>query len=117
MDFSVSFEKKSIEDYLFPEIFEKEIAVFDLEKIQFPLELRRIKEGDFFVPSGIFGTKKISRFLGEKGLSSSEKKKQLVLLDKKNDIIWCVAHRISQIYKADKNTRVFLIVKFVIIKK
>lgn len=106
------FEILNRDTFQFPAIIKKEIAFFDLQKIHFPLFLRNWKAGDNFFPSGAPGRKKISRFLTDLHIPSEEKKKQLVLLDKKNDIIWCVGQRISQFYKADENSNKVLKVEF-----
>jgi tRNA(Ile)-lysidine synthase len=39
---------------------------FDAEKLQFPLRLRKQKDGDEFYPTGFSGKKKVSKFLGTK---------------------------------------------------
>lgn len=80
-------------------------AFMDLEKIKFPLKLRKIKEGDSFVPFGMKSHVKISDFLINQKATPIEKHFQFVLVDATGQIIWLVGKRISEIVKVDENTK------------
>lgn len=54
---------------------------FDLEKIHFPLFLRKKKNGDFFFPIGMNGKKKISKFFKDKKMSIFAKENCWLLCD------------------------------------
>ena len=68
-------------------------ASLDSSKVEFPLTLRPVKAGDRFQPYGMKGTKLVSDYLTDKHLSIFEKRRTLVLCDKKGDIVWVVNHR------------------------
>jgi tRNA(Ile)-lysidine synthase len=88
---------------------QKHTAELDLEKLQFPLQLRNWKDGDKFIPFGMKGFKKVSDYLIDKKTPLTEKKKQLVLVSGM-DIVWLVGYRIDERYKIDSSTQnIFLV--------
>ena len=76
----------------------KRVAVLNYDKLQFPLTLRNWKEGDWFIPSGMKGKKKLSDYFVDNKFSLIEKKRCFVLCSN-NDIVWIVGHRIDERYK------------------
>ncbi|MDI3545458.1 MAG: tRNA(Ile)-lysidine synthase [Rikenellaceae bacterium] len=80
-------------------------AFMDIEKINFPLKLRKIKEGDSFVPFGMKSLVKISDFLINQKTNPIEKHFQFVLEDATGQIIWLVGRRVSEVVKVDENTK------------
>ena len=76
----------------------KSVAVLNYDKLQFPLTLRNWKEGDWFIPSGMKGKKKLSDYFVDNKFSLIEKKRCFVLCSN-NDIVWIVGHRIDERYK------------------
>jgi tRNA(Ile)-lysidine synthase len=79
-------------------------AQLDFEKLQFPLTLRKWKEGDKFIPLGMKTFKKLSDYFIDNKFSLLEKKKQWLLCSGK-DIIWVVGHRIDNRYKLESKTK------------
>ncbi|HQP90257.1 MAG TPA: tRNA lysidine(34) synthetase TilS [Bacteroidales bacterium] len=77
----------------------------DIEKVKFPLKLRKIKDGDAFVPFGMKSLVKVSDFLINQKATPIEKHFQFVLEDATGQIIWLVGRRISEIVKVDENTK------------
>jgi|YNPMSStandDraft_1061717.scaffolds.fasta_scaffold00262_24 tRNA(Ile)-lysidine synthase len=86
-------------------------ACIDYDKLTFPLTLRKWKQGDFFIPIGMKGKKKISDFLKDIKISV-DLKKDIFVLTNNNDIVWVVGYRIDERYKiTPKTKKVFFIEK------
>ncbi len=67
-----------------------EWACLDADKISFPLILRRVEQGDAFIPFGMKGKKLLSDFMTNRKMSLFEKQAQLVLTQANGDILWLV---------------------------
>jgi len=80
------------------------VELIDGDSITFPLTIRRWKAGDKFRPIGLNGTKKISDYLTEIKVSSSQKKEQLLLLDGEK-IVWVIGNRIDESVKINSKTK------------
>jgi len=74
------------------------------DKIKSTFILRRWKDGDRFCPLGMKNSKKLSDFLTEQKVRSSEKKEQLVLSNA-GKIVWVVGIRIDERYKISAKTK------------
>ena len=70
------------------------MAQLDADTLQYPLRLRRWRNGDWFVPFGMSGRKKVGDFLTDAKVSAPERKRQFVLLSG-DDIVWVVGRRID----------------------
>jgi len=79
-------------------------AYLDFDMLKFPLVLRKWKKGDFFVPFGMKGKKKVSDFFVDQKLSLVEKE-QTWLLCSSEDIVWIVGYRINDRYKLTNKSR------------
>ncbi len=79
------------------------IAQVDLDKLRFPLTLRRWREGDWFIPFGMTGRKKVSDLLIDEKVSLPEKERQFVLLSG-DEIVWVVGRRIDDRYRLTAET-------------
>ena len=90
----------NINDFRLP----SDVALFDKKKLQYPLRLRRWREGDSFVPFGMEGRKKVGDFLTDQKVPVVERKHQFVLLSGE-DIIWVVGRRIDDRYKIESKTK------------
>lgn len=88
----------------------KHIAFLDKDKITFPLELRRMKPGDWFIPFGMKGKKKLSDYLNDRKWSLPDKE-NLWLLCSGENILWLVGERIDNRYRVYPATKQVLIVK------
>ena len=91
------------------------IAYFDADKIIFPLILRKWNHGDYFIPFGMSGLKKISDFFTDKKLSLIDKENAWLLCNGK-DIIWITGMRTDNRFRITENTKNVLVIKILTIK-
>lgn len=85
-------------------IKDENYAYLDIEKLKFPLKLRKWEKGDSFVPLGMSKSKKLSDFFIDVKMSITEKEMQWVL-ESNNEIIWIVGKRINDKYKITSKTK------------
>ena len=98
----LSFERKDIDlvmEFGAPE----NVAQIDADKLQWPLTLRRWREGDRFVPFGMTGRKKVGDYLTDCKVPGIEKQRQFVLVSGE-DIVWLVGRRIDDRFKLTNQT-------------
>ncbi|MBR6827512.1 MAG: tRNA lysidine(34) synthetase TilS, partial [Prevotella sp.] len=79
-------------------------ATVDLSKVQFPLTLRPVREGDAFCPFGMTGHRLVSDYLTDLKLSVLEKRRQLVITDATGTILWLVGHRTDNRFRVTNDT-------------
>jgi tRNA(Ile)-lysidine synthase len=79
-------------------------AVFDLDCLEFPLQIRSWQEGDRFNPLGMQSEKKISDFLIDNKVPFALKKEVKVLVSG-NKIAWVVGMRIADWAKVGPATQ------------
>jgi tRNA(Ile)-lysidine synthase len=92
---------------------ENDHITIDFSHLSWPLIIRPIKNSDRFVPFGMKGSKLVSDYLTDRKVSLFDKRRQLVLTDKEDQIIWLVGHRIADRYKVNKDTKSVLDVHLV----
>jgi len=85
-------------------------AFLDYNKIEFPLILRKWQSGDYFIPLGMSGMKKLSDFFVDLKLSIIDKENAW-LLTSGNRIVWIVGKRIDDRFKITENTAKILRIK------
>jgi len=85
-------------------IYDNAIAQLDVEKLKFPLTLRKWKKGDNFMPLGMKKFKKLSDFFIDNKFSIIDKQEQWLLCSDV-DIVWLVGCRIDERYKLETNTK------------
>ena len=79
-------------------------ATLDSVNIQFPLTLRPVREGDTFCPFGMTGHRLVSDFLTDRKLSVFEKRRQLVVTDATDTILWLVGLRTDNRFRVSDRT-------------
>jgi tRNA(Ile)-lysidine synthase len=86
-------------------------AYIDLEKLEFPLLIRKWRKGDFFYPLGMPQRKKLSDFFTDLKFSGVDKEKAWILCSGEN-IVWIIGHRIDERYKITPGTKRILKISF-----
>lgn len=82
------------------------VAMFDADKVQFPLIWRAWEKGDNFTPLGMDSKKKLSDFFVDIKLSRLDKQEATVV-ESDGEIIWIVGYRIDNRFKVtDQNKQI-----------
>ena len=79
------------------------IADLDLEKLEFPMVLKKWDQGEYFQPLGMEGFKKLSDFFIDEKFSIPEKENCWILYSS-GKVVWIVGKRIDNRFKITKNT-------------
>ena len=79
-------------------------AFFDMDKITFPLKIRKWKEGDRFYPYGMKGSKLLSDFFTDIKLNRFQKE-DVWIIESAGEIIWITGYRTSEKHKVLKNSK------------
>ena len=88
---------------------EAHVAALDLDRLQFPLILRKWEQGDSFIPLGMKNHKKLSDFFIDEKISVVDKE-NIWVITSGDEIAWVIGHRIADPFKITSATRkVFLI--------
>jgi tRNA(Ile)-lysidine synthase len=95
----------------FPVEKDKHTACFDYDKLTFPLTLRTWQAGDWFVPFGMKGRKKLSDYFSDHKYSRIDKEKTWLLCSGEQ-VIWIVGERADNRFRIEKTTENILIAKF-----
>lgn len=77
----------------------------DADLIDFPLNLRKWKNGDIFTPYGFRGNKKLSDYFKDEKMSLIEKERIWILTNAKNEIIWIVGKRLDNRFGITSKTK------------
>lgn len=91
-------------EHLETKVESKDIVFINMDKLQFPLQLRRWQKGDFFYPLGMSGKKKLSKFFKDEKFSLVDKE-NIWLLCSDNDIVWILGKRLDDRFKINNNTK------------
>jgi len=90
---------------------EKNIALLDYNKIDFPITIRKWQINDKFTPLGMKGSKKISDYLIDEKIDLFEKE-ETYILESNGSIAWLIGHRISDKFKITANTEQIVQITF-----
>ena len=106
---SLKFEEKT-DGFIVPK--QRDIACLDAAAVHFPLVLRRVKDGDRFMPFGMDRYKLVNSYLRDRKVSLYRKRSQLLLQDVSGNILWLVNERIDQRCRVSDSTRKILVVRW-----
>jgi len=96
------------------EISKDQFAVtLDAEKIEWPLTVRTVQEGDRFRPFGMKGSKLVSDYLTDRKADLLERRRQLAVVDAKGTIIWLIGHTTNDLCRITKNTAKVVRMEFI----
>ena len=82
-----------------------DVATVDAAKVVFPLQVRTIQPSDRMQPYGMQGTKLLSDMLTDARQTLFDKRRQLVVVDAHNVVVWLVGMRVDQRAAVDDTTR------------
>jgi tRNA(Ile)-lysidine synthase len=83
------------------------VATLDASKVRFPLTVRRVEGGDVMQPYGMEGRKLLSDLMTDRKMTLFEKRRQLVVTDAENQVVWLVGIRTDHRFRVlDSTTEV-----------
>ena len=85
----------------------KNVIFVDENKIQFPLTIRKWKEGDYFYPTGMQGKKKVSKFFKDEKFTLFQKQDTWIL-ESNNQIVWIIGYRADERFKTENTTQTII---------
>lgn len=89
---------------------DKHTACLDAATVSFPLTIRPVQQGDRFQPFGMKGSKLVSDYLTDRKCSLFEKRRQLVVTDSTNRIVWLVNQRPNDCCRVTELTKEVLLI-------
>lgn len=81
----------------------------DADLVSLPITVRSWEHGDYFIPLGLHGRKKISDFLIDQKVPLDEKKEVPLFVNSNHDILWVAPFRIDERYKVSDKTKKVII--------
>ena len=88
------------------------VACLDIDKLQFPLTIRRWQHGDFFYPIGMSKAQKLSDFFVNNKVNVFDKERVMVLTSGER-IAWVIGYRPDNRFKISNETQRVLVVELV----
>jgi tRNA(Ile)-lysidine synthase len=98
----MSITRHPVEDYMISK--DPLVAGLDLDKLRFPLVIRKWKKGDHFYPIGMGSKKKLSDFFVDEKFTRFEKESAWLLCSG-DKIAWILGKRLDDRFKITSDTR------------
>lgn len=89
----------------------KNIIFVEESKLQYPLTIRKWREGDFFYPAGMLGKKKVSKYFKDEKFTLFQKQEALIL-ESNNKIVWIIGHRADERFKPENTNQNIIQIKY-----
>jgi tRNA(Ile)-lysidine synthase len=102
-------EKESAEGFKIRK--ESRFACLDFNQLEFPLLIRKWRQGDYFQPLGMTGLKKVSDFFIDEKIPLHEKENTWLLCSGRK-IVWIMGLRIDNRFKITPETKTVFKIEF-----
>lgn len=86
--------------------------IFDGEKLQFPLILRKKKQGDVFYPIGMIGKKTVTKFFKDEKIPILAQQKIWLLCNGNDEVLGIVPFRQDRRFSADSDSKSKIVITF-----
>jgi len=86
--------------------------IFDGDKLQFPLKIRKKKQGDLFFPTGMIGKKTVSKFFKDEKIAILAQQKIWLLCDGQDNVLGVIPSRQDRRFAAELNSNSTITVIF-----
>ena len=86
--------------------------VYDVEKLIFPLKLRKKKRGDLILPIGMIGKKTVSKFFKDEKIPILAQQKIWLLCNGNDEVMGILPHRQDRRFSANQDTKSTIKIKF-----
>lgn len=103
IDFPINIKIREISSHT-DIIYNSRFLYIDADKIKYPLVLRKWRSGDWFIPFGMKGRKKLSDYFSDRKFSLKDKE-DAWLLTSGDDIVWIVGERNDNRFRISEDTR------------
>ena len=100
-DFPLDLQLEEVERW---EKENKDVLYADKQTLNFPLEVRKWRRGDYFYPSGMTGKKKIAKLYKDEKIPLPDKEKQWLLCSD-GEVVWVIGRRTDRRFEVKPNTR------------
>ena len=105
LNLKISYNKSPLEINI-----NRKFLYIDADKLKFPLILRKWKNGDWFIPFGMKGRKKLSDYFIDQKYSLKDKEDAWLLVTGE-DIVWIIGERTDDRYRITESTKNVIIIE------
>lgn len=110
MEDNIQYSIQKVDISSFNNRYEDGQVYLDYAKLSFPLIVRRWKAGDWFIPLGMKGKKKLSDYFVDEKFTIKEKENTFVIVSEE-DIVCILGHRTDDRYKIKNDTEFIYTIK------